>query len=52
MIQPNANDSPELLNMITKAIKIEEDLQKDTKIKSSSLGRYYYCLGTIHQGRS
>ena len=42
-----AENQAETAETIQKAIKIEEDLQTNKKVKTALLGRLYYCNGTV-----
>jgi hypothetical protein len=51
MTAEGQNDFDKTAASIVKAIDIEEELQRSKTTKNSILGRYYYCAGTIFQGK-
>lgn len=39
-----------ILNTITRAVEMQEEIEQDKEVKSVHLGRYLYFMGTVHLG--
>jgi hypothetical protein len=49
-MQGLAADASLVLNTITRAVEMQEELEQDKPAKSVHLGRYLYFMGTVHLG--